>query len=222
MHIFVRNLASRSRQYEVDELATVLELKQLIQDGEGVPASCQQLVFSGRQLADDSRALSTWGISTDNTVHLTLGLRGGKGGFGALLRGQGRDGKVTTNFDACRDLQGRRIKHTTVEIKLQDWKAEQKEREMEKVALKHLKEQARKERAEAANQVDVESVVQAQQETVKDVRDAVQDALAASSSSPAKKRALDEQMQKAGKKSKMMELHGLSSDDEDSSDEDDA
>lgn len=27
---------------------------------------------------------------------------------GALLRGQGRDGKITDNFDAMRDLSGRR------------------------------------------------------------------------------------------------------------------
>ncbi|RKP35246.1 telomere stability and silencing-domain-containing protein, partial [Dimargaris cristalligena] len=38
-------------------------------------------------------------------------LRGGKGGFGSMLRAQG--GKMathkTTNFDACRDLSGRRL-----------------------------------------------------------------------------------------------------------------
>ena len=34
-------------------------------------------------------------------------LRGGKGGFGSLLRASGRVAK-TTNFDACRDLSGRR------------------------------------------------------------------------------------------------------------------
>ena len=34
-----------------------------------------------------------------------LRLRGGKGGFGSLLRGAGKQ-KLTDNFDACRDLQG--------------------------------------------------------------------------------------------------------------------
>ncbi|KAI8588202.1 telomere stability and silencing-domain-containing protein [Geranomyces variabilis] len=43
---------------------------------------------------------------------LTPRLRGGKGGFGSMLRAQG--GKMasqkTTNFDSCRDLAGRRLK----------------------------------------------------------------------------------------------------------------
>jgi hypothetical protein len=34
-----------------------------------------------------------------------LRLRGGKGGFGSLLRGAGKQ-KLTDNFDACRDLHG--------------------------------------------------------------------------------------------------------------------
>ena len=38
-------------------------------------------------------------------MSLVLRLRGGKGGFGALLRGLGRDGSKTTNNDAMRDLQ---------------------------------------------------------------------------------------------------------------------
>lgn len=78
---------------------------------------------------------------------------GGKGGFGALLRGQGRDGKVTTNFDACRDLSGRRVRHTTIENKLRDWKAGAHERELEKLAEQHIKEQARQQRREQAEQV---------------------------------------------------------------------
>ena len=55
-------------------------------------------------------------------------LRGGKGGFGTLLKGQSRQAgaKLTTDFGACRDLQGRRLRHVNDEIKLRKW------REMEK------------------------------------------------------------------------------------------
>ena len=64
-------------------------------------------MYAGRQLRDEAVLLSAacGGISAGSTLHLVLRLRGGKGGFGALLRGQGRDGKVTSNFDAMRDLQ---------------------------------------------------------------------------------------------------------------------
>lgn len=88
-------------------------------------------------------------------MQVTARLLGGKGGFGALLRGQGRDGKITTNFDACRDLSGRRIRYQTAEEKLQKWKEEEKERELEKVAMKHLKEQAKKEKLEQQAQVGI-------------------------------------------------------------------
>lgn len=39
-------------------------------------------------------------------------LLGGKGGFGSMLRAQGgrMNAQKTTNFEACRDLQGRRIR----------------------------------------------------------------------------------------------------------------
>lgn len=42
-------------------------------------------------------------------VRVCRALPGGKGGFGAMLRG-GNASKKTTNFGACRDLSGRRIR----------------------------------------------------------------------------------------------------------------
>ena len=82
-----------------------------------------------------------------------LRLRGGTGGFGALLRGQGRDGKVTSNFDAMRDLQGRRIRHSKCEEKLEEWRSHKHERDLEKVALKHIKELAREQKKEDKQKV---------------------------------------------------------------------
>lgn len=51
-------------------------------------------------------------------------IRGGKGGFGTLLKGQSRQAgaKLTTDFGACRDLQGRRLRHVNDEIKLRKWR----------------------------------------------------------------------------------------------------
>jgi Replication stress response SDE2 C-terminal/Silencing defective 2 N-terminal ubiquitin domain/SPRY domain len=50
-------------------------------------------------------------------------IRGGKGGFGALLKSQSRKSgeKSTTNFGACRDLQGRRLRHVNDQMALQHW-----------------------------------------------------------------------------------------------------
>lgn len=53
------------------------------------------------------------------------GLLGGKGGFGAMLRIQAKQkgAKKTTDFGACRDLSGRRLRHINDEIILNKWKA---------------------------------------------------------------------------------------------------
>lgn len=109
-------------------------------------------MHAGRQLRDET-LLTSCGISADSTVHLVLRVAGGKGGFGALLRGQGRDGKTTTNFDACRDLQGRRLRHSRAEQQLAEWQSQAKERELEKIAQQHIKEMARQQRKDAREQV---------------------------------------------------------------------
>lgn len=69
-------------------------------------------------------------------VHLLLRLRGGKGGFGSLLRGAATKAgqKKTNNFDACRDMSGRRLRHVNAEKKLEEWRAEAEERKLEKMA----------------------------------------------------------------------------------------
>jgi len=50
-------------------------------------------------------------------------IRGGKGGFGSLLKGQSKKAaaKTTLDFGACRDLSGRRLRHINDEIKLRKW-----------------------------------------------------------------------------------------------------
>ena len=51
-------------------------------------------------------------------------IRGGKGGFGTLLKGQSKQAgaRQTLDFGACRDLSGRRLRHVNDEIKLRKWK----------------------------------------------------------------------------------------------------
>ena len=73
-------------------------------------------MYAGKQL-EDGRTLVESGVTRDSTVHLVLRLLGGKGGFGALLR-SGARASHTQNFDACRDLSGRRLRHVTADEKL--------------------------------------------------------------------------------------------------------
>jgi hypothetical protein len=69
------------------------------------------------------------------TLEVSLRVVGGKGGFGALLRGQGMIVRVD-NFEACRDLNGRRVRHLNNEIRLKEWR--QKKEEEAKFVAEHL------------------------------------------------------------------------------------
>lgn len=80
---------------------------------------------------------------------LTFRLLGGKGGFGSLLRGAATKAgqKKTRNFDACRDMSGRRLRHVNAEKKLMEWKATEKERELAKVGEEYLKKLSKEQKA---------------------------------------------------------------------------
>jgi hypothetical protein len=81
-----------------------------------------------RQLQETLNVLKTCDTPTTNTFFLSafthLPIRGGKGGFGTLLKGQSKQAgaRQTTDFGACRDLNGRRLRHINDEIKLQKWR----------------------------------------------------------------------------------------------------
>jgi hypothetical protein len=110
------------------------QIKSAIQDREGIPVDIQRLTYQTKELRDSSQNLFKRTGSCDVTPIFTLSLclLGGKGGFGALLRGAGSKGKKTTNFDDCRDLNGRRIRHVKNEQKLVEWYQQQKQEELEK------------------------------------------------------------------------------------------
>ncbi|CAL1607440.1 unnamed protein product [Knipowitschia caucasica] len=59
-------------------------------------------------------------------------LRGGKGGFGSMLRALGAQIEKTTNREACRDLSGRRLRDVNHEKEMAEWLKKQSEREAEK------------------------------------------------------------------------------------------
>ncbi|OMP08617.1 hypothetical protein COLO4_06292 [Corchorus olitorius] len=114
-------------------------VKQRIHEITQIPINFQRLI-RGHQLDDDSV------ISQSNaTLNLSLRLLGGKGGFGSLLRGAATKAgqKKTSNFDACRDMSGRRLRHVNAEKRLEEWKAEEENRKLEKIAEEFIKKKAK-------------------------------------------------------------------------------
>lgn len=105
----------------------------------GIPSHCLRLVTGTAVVRPDSVLTAEDGSLPSCT--LLLRLPGGKGGFGSLLRGAATKAgqKKTSNFDACRDMSGRRLRHVNAEKKLKEWKADAEERALEKTAEDFLK-----------------------------------------------------------------------------------
>ena len=82
-------------------------------------------ISNGKILKEDEPLINFNNMIIETRVRL----KGGKGGFGNSLKIQQAVKKQTKNFDACRDLQGRRLRKVNQERQLNEWRLKKAEEE---------------------------------------------------------------------------------------------
>lgn len=75
MQIFIKTLSGRTRTIEAEPSDTVASVKLRLRDLEGIHPDTQRLIFNGSQMREE-HTLSDHNVQMNNTIHLTLRLRG--------------------------------------------------------------------------------------------------------------------------------------------------
>uniref|UniRef100_A0A1L8DCQ7 SDE2-like domain-containing protein n=1 Tax=Nyssomyia neivai TaxID=330878 RepID=A0A1L8DCQ7_9DIPT len=114
--------------------STLRRIKNQIQNEAGIHPEDYYVLVNGRRVGEDDLIPRGCG-----PLNMVIRQKGGKGGFGSMLRAIGAQIEKTTNREACRDLSGRRLRDINEEKRLKAWLEKQKDAESEKKERKKQK-----------------------------------------------------------------------------------
>lgn len=76
MQITIKTLSGKKQGFNFEPQNRVREVKEALQEKEGIQVEQIKLIYSGKQLADDM-TLESYNISAGCTIHMVLQMRGG-------------------------------------------------------------------------------------------------------------------------------------------------
>lgn len=124
MHLYIKHFVGNNVIIkDIDECDEIRQVYDIIEKRLNISSDKFRLTYKGKKLEHDN-LLKDYSITHECNIDLSLYILGGKGGFGAMLRAKAKQKgqKATTDYGACRDLSGRRLRHVNDEIILQKWK----------------------------------------------------------------------------------------------------
>ncbi|KAK3383196.1 ubiquitin-related domain-containing protein [Lasiosphaeria ovina] len=77
MLIKVRTLTGKELELDIEPDYTISQVKEKVEEKEGIPPVQQRLIYGGKQMVDDKTA-EDYGLEGGATLHLVLALRGGR------------------------------------------------------------------------------------------------------------------------------------------------
>lgn len=76
MQITIKTLSGRQQTFTFDPETPIRQVKESLQEKEGIEADQIRLIFSGKQLAND-KSLKFYKVKAGDVIHMVLQLRGG-------------------------------------------------------------------------------------------------------------------------------------------------
>ena len=69
-------MSGNKQAFNFEPTDTILQIKQALQEKEGIEIPMIRLIFGGKQLVDESK-ISDYKLEAGSTIHMVLQLRGG-------------------------------------------------------------------------------------------------------------------------------------------------